>query len=240
MFTIRKASERGQSQLGWLDSRHTFSFSNYHDPAHMGFGVLRVINDDRVKAGEGFGTHSHRDMEIITYVLDGALEHQDSMGNGSIIHPGDVQHMSAGRGVSHSEFNASKQEPVRFLQIWVIPERSGGAPRYGQEHYPPETRRGQLRLVASADGRDGSLEIAQDASMFTTLLSNGDTVQHTAVPGRRTWIHAATGMIEVGEHRLEEGDALGTDEPGVLVLRGSDTDGDGAQALVFDLPGETP
>lgn len=239
MLTIRKASARGRSQLDWLDSHHTFSFSDYHDPAHMGFGALRVINDDRLKAGAGFGTHPHKDMEIITYVLEGALEHRDSMGNGSVIRPGDVQHMSAGQGVLHSEFNASKEELVHFLQIWVIPNRRGGPPGYGQRHFPRDSRLGQLRLVASADGRDESLAVAQDASLYATLLSKGHAVLHTVEAGRRTWIHAARGTIFVGEHRLDQGDALGTDEPGRLELRGCEPDDEGAEALVFDLPGET-
>src|SRR5919206_2650347 len=177
MITLRPAAERGAENLGWLDSRHTFSFGHYYDPKHMGFGPLRVINEDRVRGGAGFATHGHRDMEIISYVLEGALEHKDSIGTGSVIRPGDVQRMSAGTGIVHSEFNASRSEPVHFLQIWIIPERAGLAPGYEQKTFPVEERRNRLRLVASRDGRDGSLTVHQDVGLYASLLDPGGTAR---------------------------------------------------------------
>jgi redox-sensitive bicupin YhaK (pirin superfamily) len=235
MLTIRRSEDRGHARHGWLESRHTFSFADYFDPRHMGFGDLRVINEDRVKPGAGFGTHAHRDMEILTYVLDGALEHRDSMGNGSVIRPGDVQLMSAGTGVRHSEYNASDSEEVHFLQIWIIPEKPGGAPRYGQRHYPPEDRRGRLQRVASADGAEGSLQIRQDLTLHATVLEGDDVVRHDVQPGRLAWVHVARGRLAIGEHELGAGDALATDEPQTLELR--PLSAEPAEVLVFDLNG---
>ena len=236
MLAIRRSSERGHAQHGWLESRHTFSFADYYDPRHMGFGDLRVINEDRVRAGAGFGTHPHRDMEIITYVLEGALEHRDSMGTGSIIRPGDVQHMSAGTGVTHSEYNASREDPVHFLQIWVQPRTRGGAPRYGQRHFSRDERRGRLRLVASGDGRDDSIPVEQDLRLYATILGSGEAAQHAVLADRRAWIHVATGRLNLSGHELRAGDALGVDDEATLRL--TVPDGEQAEVLVFDLPGD--
>lgn len=235
MMTIRRSSERGHARHGWLDSHHTFSFADYYDPKHMGFGPLRVINEDRVRPGAGFGTHPHRDMEIITYVLDGALEHRDSMGTGSVIRPGDVQHMSAGTGVLHSEYNASDDEPVHFLQIWVMPNRRGGDPRYGQRHFAESERRGRLRLVVSSDGAEDSIPIEQDARIYATVLEGDDAVEHTVGEGRRAWIHVARGELSVAGEQLHTGDAIGIDDARALDLRAAE--GQRAEVLVFDLPG---
>lgn len=232
MLQIRRSNARGHAEHGWLESRHTFSFAGFHDPAHMGFGPLRVINEDRVQPGKGFGTHPHRDMEIISYVLEGSLEHEDSMGNGSVIRPGDVQHMSAGAGVTHSEFNGSKDEDVHFLQIWIQPAERGGAARYGQQHFPREQRLDQLRVVASGDGRAGSIAIRQDAVMLAGVLSHGTTVEHIVAPGRRAWIHIANGSVSIQGHALSAGDAVGTDDASTLHLTASGE----AEVLVFDLP----
>src|SRR5215218_9021339 len=188
MITVRPSDERGVANLGWLDSRHTFSFGHYFDPEHMGFGVLRVINEDRVTPGAGFGTHGHKDMEIISYVLEGALEHKDSIGTGSVIRPGDVQVMSAGSGIRHSEYNHSQNEPVHFLQIWVIPDRQGIAPRYDQKRFTDADKRGRLALVGSPDGEAGSIVIHQDARIYASLLNNTETVTHTLRTGRRAWL----------------------------------------------------
>ena len=232
MLQIRRSHERGHADHGWLDSHHTFSFADYHDPAHMGFGPLRVINEDRVQPGRGFGTHPHRDMEIISYVLDGALEHQDSMGNGSVIRPGDVQSMSAGSGVRHSEYNHSKDEGVHFLQIWIVPDQRGGTPRYDQRHFPRQARLDRLRVVVSPDGRDDSLAIKQDASMFAGILTEGARVEHVVPEGRMAWVHVARGSLRVGDTLLVAGDALATDDPGPLELTAQSE----AEVLVFDLP----
>ncbi len=232
MLQIRRSQDRGHAEHGWLDSRHTFSFAGYHDPRHMGFGPLRVINEDRVIPGAGFGTHPHRDMEIITYVLSGTLEHRDSMGNGSVIRPGDVQHMSAGTGVTHSEFNASKDEPVHFLQLWIEPRERGGPPVYGQRHVPRDQRLNTLRLVVSPDGRDDSLSIKQDASIFAVTLTASASVEHVVPEGRRAWIHVASGSLDAADRTLSAGDALATDDPGALLLTATQD----AEVLVFDLP----
>src|ERR1043166_6383562 len=188
MINVRRAADRGTANLGWLDSRHTFSFSDYYDPDHMGFGPLRVINEDRVSPGQGFGTHGHRDMEIISYVLDGALEHKDSIGTGSVIRPGDVQRMSAGSGIRHRGVNAAKTAPVHFLQIWIIPEKKGLKPGYEQKSFLAIEKRGKLRLVASHDGRDGSVTVHQDVDLYATLLRGADAVTHELKRGRKAWV----------------------------------------------------
>ncbi len=232
MLQVRRSEERGHAEHGWLDSHHTFSFAGYYDPRHMGFGPLRVINEDRVRPGMGFGTHPHHDMEIISYVLEGALEHEDSMGNGSVIRPGDVQHMSAGTGVRHSEYNPSKDEPVHFLQIWITPSERGGPPRYGQQHFPREERLNRLRAVASPDGRQGSIEIKQDAIMYSGVLEPGVDVAHQLAQGRRAWLHLARGSVRIGATTLTGGDALCTDDAGTLSIH-ANTD---AEVILFDLP----
>ncbi len=234
---IRRANERGDADHGWLRSRHTFSFADYYDPKFMGFSALRVINDDRVAPGQGFGRHSHRDMEIVTYVLDGALEHNDSMGNGSTIRPGEVQRMSAGTGVQHSEFNASKIEPVHFLQIWVLPDRRGHDPGYEQRAYPEAERRNTLRLVASPDGREGSVTIHQDATIRAALLGEGDAVTYELPAGRKAWVHVARGRVTLNGERLDAGDAAAIEEGGPLSLTGAvGDDGRVGEVLLFDLP----
>src|SRR5438552_1115086 len=195
MMTLRRAAERGRSELDWLDSRHTFSFADYHDPRWMGFRDLRVINEDRVQPGRGFGTHAHRDMEILTYVIEGEIQHRDSMGNGSIIRPADVQRMSAGTGVTHSEFNPSPAEPVHFLQIWILPEQAGMPPGYEQRKFPVDEKRGMLRLVASRDGRDGSVTVHQDVDLFAVVLEAGEVVTHPLQHGRHAWIQVVTGAV---------------------------------------------
>jgi hypothetical protein len=232
MITIRKADERGHADHGWLDTHHTFSFADYHDRRHMGFGPLRVLNDDTVTGGEGFPPHSHRDMEIISYVLEGALEHKDSMGTGSVIRPGDVQRMSAGAGVTHSEYNASPSEPVHFLQIWILPRRPGLPSGYEQKQFPDAEKRGRLRLVASPDGADGSVRIQQDARMFATLVGAGQAVQHD-LRGRKAWVHVARGNAEVNGQRLGAGDGAALEgEPTVSV-----SSPDSGEVLLFDFPG---
>ena len=231
MLTIRKAADRGRADFGWLDSRHTFSFGEYHDPAHMGFGPLRVINDDRVAPGGGFPTHPHRDMEIVTYVLDGALEHKDSLGTGSVIRPGEVQRMSAGTGIRHSEYNASKVNPVHFLQIWVVPEKKGLPPGYEQKSFGAEEKRGRLRLVGSRDGRDGSLVIHRDVDLYATLLAKGDGVTHTTAPGRAAWVQVARGTVKLNGAVLEAGDGVALEHAGTLALEGTSD----AEVLLFDM-----
>jgi redox-sensitive bicupin YhaK (pirin superfamily) len=233
MISIRHADGRGIANFGWLDSRHTFSFGEYYDPKHMGFGPLRVINEDRVSPGQGFGTHGHKDMEIISYVLEGALEHKDSIGTGSVIRPGDVQVMSAGTGIRHSEFNHSKTEPVHFLQIWVVPAREGIAPRYEQKTFPDVDKRGKLRLVGSSDGRDGSVVVHQDVGIFSALLSSGEKVAHALQPGRKGWLQIVRGAVAMNGHALVAGDgAAVTAEPALNVTASID----GTELLVFDLP----
>jgi len=231
MLAIRLAAERGHVDHGWLDTRHTFSFADYHDPAHMGFRALRVINEDRVRPGAGFPTHGHRDMEILSYVLAGGLEHRDSTGTGSVIRPGDVQRMSAGTGIMHSEFNASATEPVHFLQVWILPERRGLAPSYEQKHFAAVDRRGRLRLIASRDGQDGSVRIHQDARVHATLLEPGEAVTHIVAPERHAWVQVARGGIELGPHALSAGDgAAVSDEPALTVVAREPS-----EVLVFDL-----
>ncbi|HEY5376148.1 MAG TPA: pirin family protein [Polyangiaceae bacterium] len=231
MITLRKAQDRGHAQHGWLDSWHTFSFGDYYDPKHMGFRSLRVINDDSVAPGKGFPTHSHRDMEIITYVLDGALEHKDSMGNGSVMKPGDVQRMTAGTGVGHSEFNGSRSEPVHFLQIWVLPEARNLPPSYEQKHFSKEDRRGLLRVVASREGTDGAVQVHQDMKLLAGLFGAGDSVSYALPAGRHAWLHVARGKIRVNGHDLEAGDAVQASEGAALSL----SDASDAEVLLFDL-----
>jgi redox-sensitive bicupin YhaK (pirin superfamily) len=233
MITVRHAKERGTANFGWLDSRHTFSFGEYYDPAQMGFGPLRVINEDRVSPGQGFGTHGHKDMEIISYVLGGALEHKDSIGTGSVIRPGDVQVMSAGTGIRHSEFNHSKTEPVHFLQIWVVPDRQGIAPRYEQKTFPDTEKRGRLRLVGSSDGRDGSVVIHQDVELFAALLNAGEKVTHALAPGRKGWIQVIRGAVALDGHDLVAGDGAAVANEPVLPATAKV---DNMEILVFDLP----
>lgn len=206
MIIVRDRHTRGHTDIGWLDSRHTFSFGNYRDPEHMGFGALRVINDDRVAPGAGFGAHSHSDMEIISYVLEGALEHKDSLGNGSVIVPGDVQRMSAGTGVTHSEFNASETEPVHFLQIWIVPEAQGIAPGYEQKHFPREEMQGRLRLIVDRSGSDGAVTVHQDIAIYAGELAEGEWFTHEFANGRRGWLHIARGLVRLNGDELREGD----------------------------------
>ena len=233
MIEIRHAGERGTAKLGWLDSRHTFSFGDYHDPRYMGFGPLRVINEDRVRQGRGFDTHGHRDMEIVSYVLEGALEHKDSIGTGSVIRPGDVQRMSAGTGVRHSEFNPSPNEPVHFLQIWLQPDREGITPSYEQKNFTDDDKRGRLRLVASPDGRDGSVVIHQDAAIYASLLNDDEQVTHTLRPGRKGWVQVARGTVEVNGEVLGAGDGAAIADETRLIFTARSDD---AEFLLFDLP----
>jgi redox-sensitive bicupin YhaK (pirin superfamily) len=230
-ISIRRAADRGRADFGWLDSRHTFSFGHYFDPEHMGFGPLRVINDDRVAGGGGFPTHPHADMEIVSYVLEGALEHRDSLGNGSVIRPGDVQRMSAGTGIRHSEFNASASEPVHFLQIWILPERDGLTPGYQQTFFAPETKRGRLALVASRDGRDGSVTVHADVDLWATVVAAGEVVSHEIAAGRGAWIQVARGSVRFADEVLGEGDGVAVSSSGLLRIEGLDD----AEVLLFDM-----
>jgi redox-sensitive bicupin YhaK (pirin superfamily) len=231
MLTIRRANERGHANHGWLDTHYTFSFADYHDPAHMGFGPLRVINDDTVAGGGGFPPHPHRDMEIITYVISGALQHKDSMGNGSVIKPGDVQRMSAGTGVVHSEFNASPTEPVHLLQIWILPEEQRITPGYEQKTFGEAEKRGQLRLVASPDGAGGSVRIRQDARVYASILAAGERVTHAPAKGRKGWLHVVQGTLELNGKSLSAGDGVAIEGEEQLTL---ETKGQG-EALLFDM-----
>lgn len=228
MITIRKGTDRGHADHGWLNTYHTFSFADYYDPDFMGFRSLRVINEDRVKPGVGFGTHGHRDMEIISYVLDGALEHSDSMGNGSVIRPGDVQRMSAGTGVMHSEKNPSEAESVHFLQIWIVPERTGIRPSYEQKRFSEEDRQGKLTLVASPEGRDGSVSLNQDVKVYSTILDN-ESVTHEFAPERYGWVQVARGEAEINGKRLSAGDGAAIAGEREITLRGN------GEILLFDL-----
>ncbi|HEY3233257.1 MAG TPA: pirin family protein [Polyangiaceae bacterium] len=231
MLTVRRALERGHFRYDWLDTYHSFSFSDYYDPAHMGFRALRVINEDRISPGSGFGMHPHRDMEIITYVLEGALEHRDSMGNGSVIRPGEVQQMSAGTGVRHSEYNASKTDPVHLLQIWVVPNVLGVPPSYAQKEFGIESRRSKLCLLASPDGQGGSIKIHADARLYATHLERGERVEHLVRPDSGTWIQVAKGKLQVAGTELAPGDGASTSDAGSLML---ETD-ESAELLLFDL-----
>jgi redox-sensitive bicupin YhaK (pirin superfamily) len=232
VISIRKADERGHARHGWLDSWHSFSFAGYQDPKHMGFGPLRVLNDDTVAPGQGFGMHAHQDMDIVTYVLSGALEHKDTLGTGSVIRHGDVQRMSAGTGVQHSEFNHSQDEPVHFLQIWIIPPTRGAAPVYEQKHFPPTERQGRLRLIASPDGGEGSVRLLESARIYSSLLAEGESVAHELAPGRLCYVHVATGAAKVQGRTLTAGDALMQwNEPGRVEISGGP-----GEVLLFDLP----
>jgi|SRR5688572_10009595 len=230
MKELRRSGERGYADHGWLRSFHSFSFADYQDPRHMGYGALRVINEDRVQAGAGFGTHGHRDMEIISYVLEGALAHKDSMGNGSVIVPGDVQRMSAGSGVRHSEYNQEKSGVTHFLQIWIEPARQGMPPSYEQKHFDSAQKRGRLRLIASPDGRDGSVTVHQDALVHAGLVDGAERLEYSLPRGRRAYIHVARGEATVDGEKLVAGDALKTDIPRIVVEHGKD-----AEILLFDL-----
>ena len=232
MITIRRSAERGRADHGWLDTRHTFSFADYWDPDHVNFRALRVLNEDRVVPSAGFGTHGHTDMEILTYVLSGALAHKDSLGSGSTIVPGDVQYMSAGTGVRHSEFNASATEPVHFLQVWLLPDRRGHVPRYGQRTFPEDERRGRLRLVASGTGEAGSIEIRQDVRLHAAVLREGESVPLEIAKGRHLWVQVLRGEAEVNGRRLAAGDGLAASDETAFTIRGA---GEEAELLVFDL-----
>lgn len=231
MITLRRSGERGRTKLDWLDSRHTFSFGEYHDPRNMGFRDLRVINDDRVSPGKGFGTHSHRDMEIITYVLEGSVEHKDSTGNQTIIRPGEVQRMSAGTGISHSEYNPSKTEPVHFLQIWILPEREYLPPSYEQRAFDLDKNPGRWILVAAKDGRDGAVTVHQDVALSVARLLPGQQASYRLKPGRHAWLHAARGSATLNAAALNEGDGAAVSEEEILEVRAVDE----AEVLLFDL-----
>jgi redox-sensitive bicupin YhaK (pirin superfamily) len=233
MLEIRKSEDRGQADHGWLKSQHSFSFADYFDEEHVQFGALRVINEDRVAAGGGFGTHPHRDMEIVSYVLAGELAHKDSMGNGSVMRPGDVQRMSAGTGVLHSEMNPSQTEAAHFLQIWIRPNQAGVKPGYEQKHYETSEKRGRLRLVVSPDGAEGSVTIHQDARMYAGLFDGSESAEYTVAPGRSIYVHVVRGVINANGKALNGGDALKATDIATLTLTG----GADAEVLVFDLPG---
>jgi redox-sensitive bicupin YhaK (pirin superfamily) len=231
MIEIRKSNERGHADHGWLDTRFTFSFADYYDPKHIHFRTLRVMNDDRVAGGGGFPTHPHRDMEIVTYVLEGALQHQDSMGNGSVIKPGDVQYMSAGTGVAHSEFNASETEPLHLYQIWMFPDKNGYKPTYDQKFFSQDEKRGKLRLLVSPDGRDGSVKIRQGNELYATVLGPGDSVKHQLKPERHAYVQVARGSVTLNGSTLETGDGAAISAENSLQLTGVKD----AEVLVFDL-----
>ena len=231
MIIVRKAEERGHFDFGWLNTYHTFSFGDYYDPRYMGFRHLRVINEDRVQPGRGFPTHPHRDMEIISYVLEGGLEHRDSMGNGSVIRPGDVQRMSAGTGVTHSEYNHSRDDLVHFLQIWIVPSKRGIKPGYEQKTYTDEEKRAQLRLIASPDGRDDSVIIHQDTSVYAALLDPGQKVMHQLRPDRYAWVQVARGVVEVNGQPLDQSDGAAVSAEQTLIIVGQQP----AEVLLFDL-----
>ena len=230
MITIRKSEDRGHFNHGWLDTYHTFSFDQYYDPAHMHWRSLRVINEDRVAAGQGFPTHSHRDMEIITYILEGALEHRDSMGNGSVIRPGDVQRMTAGTGVSHSEFNPSKSEPVHLLQIWILPNAQDLTPGYEEKNFPETERAGKLRLIASNDASDGSVELHQDARVYASILEAGQSVEHALADNRYAWLQIARGTVKLNELEMKQGDGAAISRETLNIIAD-----DRAELLLFDL-----
>ena len=232
MITIRPKDERGVANFGWLDSRHTFSFGNYYDPQHMGFASLRVINEDKVLPAKGFGTHAHRDMEIISYVLSGELAHQDSMGNGSVIRPGDVQRMSAGTGVRHSEFNASDTNPVHFLQIWIMPEQSRLQPSYEEKNFAPEEKQGKLKLVGSPDGRDNSVTIHQDVNLYLASLTQSDRLTYQIQNNRAVWLQVTKGKIMLDRQLLEAGDGAAIVDESEIAIAGNSQD---SEILLFDM-----
>lgn len=232
MLTIRRAQDRGPTKISWLDSKHSFSFGEYFDEAHMGFGPLRVINEDRVAPGAGFATHGHRDMEIISYVLDGALEHKDSIGTGSVIRPGDVQRMTAGAGIRHSEYNHSGADPVHFLQIWILPHTADLEPSYEQKRFDDGEKRGALRLVGSPNGRDGAVTIHQDVNLYVGLFDGDERASLDIAPGRGVWLQVARGSVSVNGQRLNVGDGLSARDIGAIDI----SDGESAEVLVFDLP----
>ena len=236
MITIRPRNERGTANFGWLDSRHTFSFGSYYDPNHMGFSSLRVINEDKVVPAQGFGTHGHRDMEIVSYVLSGELAHKDSMGNGSIIRPGDVQRMSAGTGVRHSEFNASDTDPVHFLQIWILPNQANLEPSYEEKNFTPEEKQGKLKLVGSSDGRDGSVTIHQDVSLYLASLNKGDRLTHEIADNRTVWLQVTKGAVLLNNNLLEAGDGAAIiDEAEIDIAHADEFDNLETEILLFDL-----
>ncbi|MCX8113772.1 MAG: pirin family protein [Burkholderiaceae bacterium] len=232
MIALRRSAERGYADHGWLRSFHSFSFADYYDPRHMGFGPLRVINEDRIAPGAGFGMHGHRDMEIVSYVLEGELAHEDSLGNGSVIRPGDVQRMSAGTGVRHSEFNHAHDRETHFLQIWIEPSVTGIAPSYEEKHFDEAGKRGRLRLVAAPDGADGAVTIHQDARVYVGLFDACESADLALAPRRRAYVHVARGAIAVNGHTLAAGDAAMISAERVIALRS----GNAAEVLVFDLP----
>ena len=231
MITLRRSEERGGGNHGWLNTKHSFSFSDYYDPKHMGFRSLRVINEDWVLPGHGFPTHPHRDMDIFTYVLEGALEHRDSLGTGSVIRPGDGQRMSAGTGIRHSEANPSREESVHLLQIWIMPDKQGHKPGYEQKEFPAGEKRGKLRLIASPNGENGSVTIHQDAKLYVSLLEPGDSVDHKLTSGRHAWLQVAKGSIDLNSNRLNQGDGAAISEEEKLQIKGNES----AEVLLFDL-----
>jgi quercetin 2,3-dioxygenase len=231
MLRKRLANERGGGDHGWLNTHHTFSFNDYYDPDYMGFRVLRVVNEDRVQPGRGFGTHGHQDMEIVTYVLGGALAHKDSLGTGSILRPGEFQRMTAGTGIRHSEFNPSETEPVHFYQIWIVPQRRGLPPSYEQRSFPEAERRGRLRLVASPDGRDGSLSVQQDVRVFLSSLGLGEQVTHQLEPGRYAWLQVVRGAVQLNGLDLAAGDGVAVSEEAALLFRGTKS----SEFMLFDM-----
>jgi len=231
MIAVRHAADRGNANLGWLDSKHTFSFGDFHDPGHMGFGNLRVINEDRVQPGKGFSTHAHQDMEIISYVIQGALEHKDNMGNGSVMDSGEVQRMTAGTGVTHSEFNPSANELVHFLQVWILPEQQGLPPSYEQNTYSSDSKNNRLRLIASPTGREGSLTVHQQVDIFASILDQDATLTHSLDAGRRGWIQVVRGTLEVNGETLNAGDGAAISETPVLKIKASEK----AEFLLFDM-----
>ncbi len=232
MINIRPANERGNANFGWLDSKHTFSFGNYYDPNHMGFASLRVINEDKIQPSKGFGTHSHQNMEIISYVLEGELEHKDSIGNGSVIRPGDLQRMSAGTGISHSEFNASKTDGVHFLQIWIVPENKGIKPSYEQKHFPPAENLGKLRLVGSQDGRDNSVTIHQDVNLYVAALNKDDKVEYSMNHSRSVWLQVVRGALDINSQILSAGDGAAISQENKIVIAATI---DNTEVLLFDM-----
>lgn len=232
MKTLRKGTDRGRTRLAWLDSHHTFSFGDYYDPRHIGYGVLRVINDDVIAPGGGFATHPHRDMEILTYILDGALEHRDSLGNGSVIRAGEVQYMSAGSGIRHSEFNASKEVPVHLLQIWIEPKYRGTPPRYQQVDVDPALKRDRFHAIVGTTGGEGVIRLHQDVGVLAALLSAGTALEQPLAPGRRAWLHLARGRVDIEGERLEAGDALALEREDRLRIQAVEE----AELLLFDLP----